>query len=127
MADLDAADAARRRGDAGRRHRARSATTSAGRLRATSRCSPTAGHGSEEPAPPEIADLEPTGRIQTLMLHDCDRRVDGELRRALADKELSLLIAEVAADGPHVVVDPRLLPLRRRHPRPVRPAAGLDP
>ncbi len=34
------------------------------------------------------------------MLHDCDRRVDGELRRALADKELSLLIAEVAAKRP---------------------------
>ncbi len=37
------------------------------------------------------------------MLHDCGRRVDGKLRRALADKELSLLIAEVAARGPHVV------------------------
>ena len=63
-----------------------------------------AGHGSEEPAPPEIADLEPTGRIQTLMFHDCNRRVGGKLRRALADKELSLLLAEVAANGPHVVV-----------------------
>ena len=39
-----------------------------------------AGHGSEEPAPAEIADLEPTGRIQTLMLHDCGRRIDGKLR-----------------------------------------------
>ncbi len=63
-----------------------------------------AGHGSEEPAPTEIAHLEPTGRIQTLMFHDCNRRVDGRLRRALADKELSLLLAEVAANGPHVVV-----------------------
>ena len=33
------------------------------------------------------------------MFHDCNRRVDGKLRRALADKELSLLIAEVAANG----------------------------
>lgn len=61
------------------------------------------GHGSEEPAPPEIAALEPTGRLQTLLLHDCGRRVDGKLRRPLADKELSLLIADVAATGAHVV------------------------
>ena len=38
------------------------------------------------------------------MFHDCNRRVGGRLRRALADKELSLLLAEVAANGPHVVV-----------------------
>jgi hypothetical protein len=62
------------------------------------------GHGSEEPAPAAIADLEPSGRIQTILLHDCGRRVDGKLRRALADKELSLLLAEVAAGGAHVVV-----------------------
>ena len=61
------------------------------------------GHGSEEPAPSAIADLEPSGRIQTIMLHDCGRRVDGKLRRALADKELALLIAGVAARGAHVV------------------------
>ena len=61
------------------------------------------GHGSEEPAPAEIAALEPTGRLQTILLHDCGRRVDGKLRRAFADKELSLLIAEVAATGAHVV------------------------
>ena len=62
------------------------------------------GHGSEEPVPPAIADLEPTGRIQTLILYDSDRKVAGRLRRPLADKELSLLIAEVAAGGAHVVV-----------------------
>ena len=61
------------------------------------------GHGSEEPAPAAVADLEPSGRIQTIMLQDCGRRIDGKLRRALADKELSLLIAEVAASGAHVV------------------------
>ncbi|MET0459154.1 MAG: caspase family protein, partial [Ilumatobacteraceae bacterium] len=62
------------------------------------------GHGSEEPVPPAIADLEPTGRIQTLILFDSDRKVRGRLRRPLADKELSLLIAEVAATGAHVAV-----------------------
>jgi hypothetical protein len=61
------------------------------------------GHGSEEPAPPEIATLEPTGRLQTILLHDCGRRIGGTLRRAFADKELSLLLAEVAASGAHVV------------------------
>jgi hypothetical protein len=63
-----------------------------------------AGHGSEEPAPAEVAQLEPTGRIQTLLLHDCGRRVGGKLRRALADKELALLLAEVAGRGPHLAV-----------------------
>ena len=61
------------------------------------------GHGSEEPAPAAIADLEPSGRIQTILLHDCGRRIGGKLRRALADKELSLLIAGVAAKSAHVV------------------------
>ena len=63
-----------------------------------------AGHGSEEPAPPEVVHLEPSGRIQTLVLHDCGRRVEGKLRRAFADKELAVLLAEVAARGPHVAV-----------------------
>jgi hypothetical protein len=63
-----------------------------------------AGHGSEEPAPTEVSHLEPTGRIQTLLLHDCGRRVGGKLQRALADKELALLLAELAAKGPHVTV-----------------------
>ena len=85
-----------------------------------------AGHGSEEPAPAAVADLEPSGRIQTIMLHDCGRRIDGKLRRALADKELSLLIAEVASTRRPRGDDPRLLPQRRRHPRPLRPAAGVD-
>ncbi len=63
-----------------------------------------AGHGSEEPAPAEVADLEPTGRIQTLMFHDCNRRIDGKLRRAVADKELAVLLAELAPAGAHVAV-----------------------
>ncbi len=63
-----------------------------------------AGHGSEEPAPPQLAALEPSGRIQTIVLQDCGRRIEGRLRRPLADKELSLLIAEVSSGGAHVVV-----------------------
>ncbi len=63
-----------------------------------------AGHGSEEPAPAEVASLEATGRIQTLMLHDCGRRVGRKLRRALADKELAVLLSEVAERGPHIAV-----------------------
>ncbi|MDQ3738650.1 MAG: caspase family protein [Actinomycetota bacterium] len=63
-----------------------------------------AGHGSEEPAPLEVSALEPTGRIQTLVLHDCGRRLEGTLIRALADKELALLLSEVTSRGPHVAV-----------------------
>ena len=70
---------------------------------ATSPSSRTAATAARSRRRPAVADLEPSGRIQTIMLHDCGRRVDGKLRRALADKELSLLIAEVAASGAHVV------------------------
>jgi len=63
-----------------------------------------AGHGSQEPAPADVAHLEETGRIQTLVLHDCGRRVDGKLQRPLADKELAVLIAQVADGGAHVVI-----------------------
>ena len=84
------------------------------------------GHGSEEPAPAAIADLEPSGRIQTIVLHDCGRRVDGKLRRALADKELVAADRRGRGGRRPRRGDPRLLPLRRRHPRPVRPAAGVD-
>ena len=94
---------------------------------ATSPCSPTAATAARSRRRPAIADLEPTGRIQTILLHDCGRRVDGKLRRALADKELGAADRRGRAPtGAHVVDDPRLLPLRRRHPRPVRPAAGVD-
>ena len=58
-----------------------------------------AGHGSREPAPPEYADLEPDGYCETLIAFDS--RPAG---RDLADKELAILIAEVAQRGPHVVV-----------------------
>lgn len=62
------------------------------------------GHGSEEAAPDAVAQFEPTGRIQTLLLHDSGRSVGGEMQRALADKELAVLIAGVAVSGAHVVV-----------------------
>jgi hypothetical protein len=62
------------------------------------------GHGTEEPAPPQYAALEPSGKLQVLVSVDAGRRVDGKLRRGLADKELALLIDGVAANGPHVAV-----------------------
>jgi hypothetical protein len=62
------------------------------------------GHGGEEPAPPELVNLEGTKRLQNLICFDSGRRVDGKLVRALADKELAALISEVAARGAHVAV-----------------------
>jgi hypothetical protein len=62
------------------------------------------GHGSEEPAPPELAALEPSGRLQVLVCVDTGRRVGGRLSRGIADKELAVLIRDVARRGPHVAV-----------------------
>ena len=62
------------------------------------------GHGSEEPAPPEFAPLEPSGRLQTLVCVDTGRRVGGRLSRGIADKELAVLIRDVAGRGAHVAV-----------------------
>ena len=86
-----------------------------------------AGHGSEEPAPPEIAHLEPTGRIQTLMFHDCNRRVDGTAAARPGRQGAQPAARRGRGQRPARRRHPRLLPLRRRHPRPVRPDAGLDP
>ena len=62
------------------------------------------GHGSEEPVPKAFAALEPTGRIQTLVCVDTGRRdADGVLIRPIADKELAVLLGEIASKGPHVV------------------------
>ncbi|HET8989353.1 MAG TPA: caspase family protein [Humibacillus sp.] len=58
------------------------------------------GHGSQEPAPPEWWHLEPDHLDETLVLHDS--RTEGQWD--LADKELSVLIAEVAASDPHIVI-----------------------
>jgi hypothetical protein len=62
------------------------------------------GHGSEEPAPPEFAALEPSGRLQVLVCVDTGRRVGGRLSRGIADKELAVLIRDVARRGAHVAV-----------------------
>jgi hypothetical protein len=58
------------------------------------------GHGSYLKAPRELWHLEPGGELQTLVC--ADSRHDGV--PDLLDKELSLLISEVAGAGAHVVV-----------------------
>jgi hypothetical protein len=58
------------------------------------------GHGSSMPVPERYAHLEPSGRMQSLVC--VDSRRPG--RADLGDKELAVLIAEVAASGAHVVV-----------------------
>jgi hypothetical protein len=58
------------------------------------------GHGSRAAVPPDLWHLEPDGiNLQTLVC--ADSRHDG--RPDLLDKELALLLAEVAATGCHVV------------------------
>lgn len=59
------------------------------------------GHGSTEAVPQHFAHLESNGKwLQTLVCHDS--RVEG--RPDLLDKELALLLDEVAERGAHVVV-----------------------
>ncbi|MBI1850304.1 MAG: caspase family protein [Planctomycetes bacterium] len=58
------------------------------------------GHGSQETAPPEFWEVEPDRLDETLVCHDS--RAPGGWD--LADKELALLIEEIEARGPHVVV-----------------------
>ena len=58
-----------------------------------------AGHGSQEPAPPEFWHLEPDKLDETLVCYDS--REAGKFD--LADKELNKLIDEVASKGAHVV------------------------
>lgn len=57
------------------------------------------GHGSQAPVPPELAPTEPTGMVQTLVC--VDSRHDGV--PDLYDKEVALLIGEVAQRGAQVV------------------------
>jgi hypothetical protein len=59
-----------------------------------------AGHGSREIAPAPYDAEEPGGRSETIVAWDSRQRGGCDL----ADKELAVLIAEVAAGGPHVVV-----------------------
>lgn len=58
------------------------------------------GHGSQEQAPSEFWEIEPDHLDETLVCYDS--RFPG--RHDLADKELSQLIAEVAAKEPQIVV-----------------------
>ncbi|MBB5869647.1 hypothetical protein F4553_003026 [Allocatelliglobosispora scoriae] len=58
------------------------------------------GHGSWSPAPPRWEHLEPTRRMHSLIC--ADSRHDGV--PDLFDKELTVLIGEVAASGAHVTV-----------------------
>ncbi|GIF05192.1 caspase family protein [Actinoplanes siamensis] len=59
-----------------------------------------AGHGSTSPLPPQLWPLEPSGRMQTLV---CADSREGEVPD-LYDKELSVLLDQVAATGCHVAV-----------------------
>ena len=58
------------------------------------------GHGSQERSPEEFWHLEPDRLDETLVLYDS--RVEGGWD--LADKELAVLIAEVARKNPHILV-----------------------
>ena len=63
------------------------------------------GHGGQEPVPQHYWQTEPSGYLQTLVC--CDSRLagpDGRRVPDLLDKELDLLLDEVAARGPHVAV-----------------------
>ncbi|AFZ28393.1 hypothetical protein Cylst_6623 (plasmid) [Cylindrospermum stagnale PCC 7417] len=58
------------------------------------------GHGSQEQAPQEFWHLEPDHLDETLVCYDS--RTDGGWD--LADKELAVLIAEVANNNPHMTI-----------------------
>jgi hypothetical protein len=58
------------------------------------------GHGSQELSPPEYQNQEPDGLDETLVAYDS--RQPGGLD--IADKELAVLIAEVASRGAHVAI-----------------------
>jgi uncharacterized caspase-like protein len=58
------------------------------------------GHGSQEPVPPELAQLEPDGYNETLVCHD-SRSVGGY---DLADKELSYLLDQISSRCKHLLV-----------------------
>lgn len=57
------------------------------------------GHGSQEEAPPEFWHLEPDRLNETLVCHDSR----GPGGWDLADKELAVLIAQVARRDPHIL------------------------
>ena len=61
------------------------------------------GHGSQELQPTEFAFGDASGKLQNLLLFDAGHGTGDEFVWPLADKELGLLLDEVAARGPHVV------------------------
>lgn len=61
------------------------------------------GHGSQETPPPGFEHEDASGKLQNLMLFDSGTLSAGSLVWPLADKELRLLLHEVAAAGPHVL------------------------
>ena len=63
-----------------------------------------AGHGMEEPVPPQLAHLEPSGKLQSLVPFDAGLHVDGRVVRPLADKELAVLLDQVAQQAGHLAV-----------------------
>jgi Caspase domain len=58
------------------------------------------GHGSQVPAPPEFKRLESTGMMQTILCADSRKDAVPDL----LDKEIGILISEVASRDVHVVV-----------------------
>ncbi len=64
------------------------------------------GHGSQAPSPPEFWKLEPDRLDETLVCWDSrlSQPASGPRHWDLADKELAQLIAEVAANEPHVTI-----------------------
>ena len=58
------------------------------------------GHGSQEPVPPQLRDIEPSGLIETLVCWDSRTENSWDL----ADKELAVLINRVAQKNPQIIV-----------------------
>ncbi len=61
------------------------------------------GHGARWAAAKEFKEFYPDGKDEGLVCHD-SRRKDGTYPFDLADKELAMLLAEVAAKDPHLAV-----------------------
>ncbi|MGH7495080.1 MAG: caspase family protein [bacterium] len=61
------------------------------------------GHGARWAAAKEFKEFYPEGKDEGLVCHD-SRRKDGTYPHDLADKELAVLLAEVAANAPHLAV-----------------------
>ena len=61
------------------------------------------GHGSQEVSPTEFAFGDASGKLQNLLLFDAGHATGDQFVWPLADKELGLLLDEVAERGPHVV------------------------